>query len=225
MRPALRLASLMGLRVIYVFTHDSIFLGEDGPTHQPIEHLDALRAIPGLTLFRPADGVETAMAWAWALERTRGPVALALTRQELPPLVRPAGFAPADVWRGGYAVAQPAGTPDVVLLATGSEVSLAVDAAAKLAAEGIAARVVSLPCLERWAEQPEDWRRELVPDDTPVVAVEAARGESFRRWIGPRGLVVGIDRFGASAPIGALAEHFGFTPDQLAARVRKHLRG
>jgi transketolase len=225
MRPALRLASLMGLRVIYVFTHDSIFLGEDGPTHQPIEHLDALRAIPGLTLFRPADGVETAMAWAWALERARGPVALALTRQELPPLVRPAGFAPADVWRGGYAVVQPAGTPDVVLLATGSEVSLAVDAAAKLAAEGIAARVVSLPCLERWAEQPEDWRRELVPDDTPVVAVEAARGESFRRWIGPRGLVVGIDRFGASAPIGALAEHFGFTPDRLAERVRKHLRG
>jgi transketolase len=215
----------MGLRVIYVFTHDSIFLGEDGPTHQPIEHLDALRAIPGLTLFRPADGVETAMAWAWALERARGPVALALTRQELPSLVRPAGFAPADVWRGGYAVVQPAGTPDVVLLATGSEVSLAVDAAAKLAAEGIAARVVSLPCLERWAEQPEDWRRELVPDDTPVVAVEAARGESFRRWIGPRGLVVGIDRFGASAPIGALAEHFGFTPDRLAERVRKHLRG
>jgi transketolase len=143
----------------------------------------------------------------------------------VPPLVRPQGFAPADVWRGGYVVSQPAGKPDVVLLATGSEVALAVDAAAKLAAEGIAARVVSLPSLELWAEQPEEWRRGLLPaGDTPVVAVEAARGESLRRWVGPRGLVVGIDRFGASAPMGALAEHFGFTPDQLAERVRKHLR-
>jgi transketolase len=226
MRPAIRLAALMGLRVVYVFTHDSIFLGEDGPTHQPIEHLDALRAIPGLTVFRPADGVETAMAWAWALERARGPVALALTRQDVPPLARPGGFAPADVWRGGYAVVQPSGPPDVVLLATGSEVSLAVDAAGKLAADGVSARVVSLPSLELWAEQPAEWRQALVPaDGTPVVAVEAARGESLWRWLGPRGLVVGIDRFGASAPIGALAEHFGFTPDQLAERVRSHLRG
>jgi transketolase len=225
LRPSLRLACLMGLRVVYVFTHDSIFLGEDGPTHQPIEHLDALRAIPGLTVFRPADGVETAMAWGWALERARGPVALALTRQDVPPLVRPAGFAPADVWRGGYAVTQPAGPPDVVLMATGSEVALAVDAAAKLAPDGVVARVVSLPSLELWAEQPDDWRRTLVPEATPVVAVEAARGESFRRWIGARGLVVGIDHFGASAPAGALAPHFGFTPDQLAERVRRHLRG
>ena len=225
MRPAIRLAALMGQRVVYVFTHDSIFLGEDGPTHQPIEHLDALRAIPELTVFRPADGVETAMAWAWALERASGPVALALTRQDLPPLVRPAGFAPIDVWRGGYAVVDPSSRPDVVLLATGSEVALAVDTAAKLSGDGIAARVVSLPSLELWAAQSEEQRRALVPaDDTPVVAVEAARGDSFRRWIGARGLVVGIDRFGASAPIGALAEHFGFTPDQLAARIRQHLR-
>jgi transketolase len=226
MRPAIRLACLMGVRVVYVFTHDSIFLGEDGPTHQPIEHLDALRVIPNITLFRPADGVETAMAWAWALERARGPVALALTRQELPPLVRPGGTAPADVWRGAYAVVQPSRAPDVVLIATGSEVSLSVDAAAKLAADGITARVVSMPSLELWAQQPEEWRGALVPTDgTPIVAVEAARGESFRRWIGARGLVYGIDHFGASAPAGALAEHFGFTPDKLAARVRKHLRG
>ena len=225
LRPALRLAALMQQRVIYVFTHDSIFLGEDGPTHQPIEHLDALRAIPNLTVFRPADGVETAMAWAWALERARGPVVLALTRQDVPALLRPSGFAPADVWRGGYAVV-PAERPDVVLLASGSEVALAVDTAAKLAADGITARVLSMPCLELWAEQPEEWRRSLLPgDDTPVVAVEAARGDSYWRWVGPRGLVVGLDRFGASAPFGALAEHFGFTPDQLAERVRKHLRG
>jgi transketolase len=225
MRPAIRLAALMGQRVVYVFTHDSIFLGEDGPTHQPIEHLDALRAIPELTVFRPADGVETAMAWAWALERASGPVALALTRQDLPPLTRPAGFAPTDVWQGGYAVVEPAARPDVVLLATGSEVALAVDATAKLSGEGIGARVVSMPSLELWAAQPEEQRHALVPDDgTPVVAIEAACGESFRRWVGPRGLVLGIDRFGASAPIGALAEHFGFTPDQLAARIRQHLR-
>src|SRR5690606_20828491 len=121
-------------------------------------------------------------------------------------------------------VVVPAAKPDVVVLATGSEVALAVEAAAKLAADGVTARVVSMPCLERWAEQPDDWRRTHVPvDGPPIVAVEAARGESFRRWIGARGLVVGIERFGASAPLGALAEHFGFTPDQLAARIRKHL--
>jgi transketolase len=225
MRPAIRLAALMGLRVVYVFTHDSIFLGQDGPTHQPIEHLDALRAIPKLTLFRPADGVETALAWAWALEHARGPVALALTRQDLPPLARPAGFRAEDVWRGGYAVVEPARAADVVLLATGSEVSLAVEAAAKLAGEGVAARVVSVPSLELWAAQPDAYRRALVPEAVPAVAVEAARGESFRRWLGARGLVYGIERFGASAPIGPLAEEFGFTPDRLAERVRAHLRG
>ena len=225
MRPPIRLAALMGVRVLYVFTHDSIFLGQDGPTHQPIEHLDALRAIPSLTLFRPADGIETALAWAWALERGRGPVAFVLTRQELPPLARPAGFRNEDVWRGGYAVVEPERAADVVLLATGSEVSLAVEASAKLAGEGIAARVVSMPSLELWAQQPESYRRALLPDAVPAVAVEAARGESFRRWIGARGLVYGIDRFGASAPIGPLAEEFGFTPDKLAERVRKHVRG
>jgi transketolase len=225
MRPPIRLAALMGIRTLYVFTHDSIFLGEDGPTHQPIEQLDALRGIPNLTLFRPADGVETAYSWAWALEHARGPVALVLTRQDLPPLRRPVGFGPADVGRGAYPVLDPAGRPDVVLVATGSEVALACETAAKLAPDGVAARVVSMPSLERFAEQPEDWRRALVPAETvPVVAVEAARGESFWRWVGPRGLVYGIDRFGASAPAGALAEAYGFTPDALADRVRRHLR-
>jgi transketolase len=225
MRPPIRLAALMGARVLYVFTHDSIFLGQDGPTHQPIEHLDALRAIPNLTLFRPADGIETALVWAWALERGRGPVAFVLTRQELPPLARPASFRNEDVWRGGYAVVEPERAADVVLLATGSEVSLSVEAAAKLAGEGLASRVVSVPSLELWAQQPESYRRTLLPEGVPAVAVEAARGESFRRWTGSRGLVYGIDRFGASAPIGPLAEEFGFTPDKLAERVRKHVRG
>jgi transketolase len=225
MRPALRLAALMRTRSIFVFTHDSIFLGEDGPTHQPIEQLDALRAIPGLRVFRPADGVETAMAWAWIAEHATGPAMLALTRQKVRPLEREAPFALEDVWRGGYAVRDPGEATRVVLVATGSEVGLACDAADKLHAEGLPARVVSLPCLSLFLEQPEDARRRLIPDDgTPVVAVEAARGESLRRLVGGRGLVYGIDGFGASAPLADLAAHFGFTPDQLAERVLKHVR-
>ncbi len=225
MRPSIRLAALMEQRVVYVFTHDSIFLGEDGPTHQPIEQLDALRAIPGLTLFRPADGVETAMAWAWALERARGPVALALTRQTLPALRREAAFRPEDVWRGAYAVVEPDGKPDVVLLATGSEVSLCVEAAAKLRSEGVAVRVVSAPSLELFRDLPEAERRTLLPGGTtPVVAVEAARGRSFEGLVAPRGFVYGIDRFGASAPYADLAQEFGFTPDRVAQRVLQRLR-
>ena len=224
LRPAIRLASLMSLRVVYVLTHDSIFLGEDGPTHQPIEHLDALRAIPGLTVFRPADGLETAMAWAYALEAARGPVALALTRQALPPLVRPAGADPKAVWRGGYLARDANGRPDVVLVATGSEVSLACEAAEKLASQQVAARVVSMPSLELFAEQPDAYRHALLPaDGTPIVAVEMARGESFWRHLGARGLVYGVQRFGASAPQSQLAGRFGFTPDQLAARVLAHI--
>jgi transketolase len=223
MRPSLRLAALMRARSTFVFTHDTIFLGEDGPTHQPIEHLDALRAIPGFTVFRPADGVETALAWAFAAQRARGPVAIVLTRQKLAAIARPAGFRLEDVWRGGHAVRECA-APDVVLVATGSEVVLACAAADLLAAQDRAVRVVSLPCLELFLEQPEAWRRELVPGHrVPVVAVEAARGGSLFPVVGSRGLVYGLGRFGASAPFGALAEEFGFTPDALAAAVRGHL--
>ncbi len=226
LRPSLRLAALLGVPSLFVFTHDSIYLGEDGPTHQPIEQLDALRAIPNLPVWRPADGVETAAAFAWAARHTSGPTLFALTRQKLPPLERPAGFRPADVWRGAYAVADPA-DPQVVLVASGSEVSLACAAAEKLAADRVPARVVSLPCLELFAEQPEAWRRALVPsgDGPPVVAVEAARGQSLHALVGARGLVYGIDRFGASAPYTDLAEYFGFTPDRLRARILEHLRG
>ncbi|MEZ4216246.1 MAG: transketolase [Myxococcota bacterium] len=222
MRPAIRLAALMGVRSIFVFTHDSIFVGEDGPTHQPIEQLDSLRAIPNLPVWRPADGVETAAAYAWILEQASGPALLSLSRQKVKALERAKGFALADVWKGGYAVVEPKGKPDVVLLATGTEVRLACDAAAKLAAGGLAVRVVSVPCLELFEAQGDAYVEGLVPDDgTPVVAVEAARGESFRRLVGRKGLVYGIDRFGASAPAPALAEHFGFTPDALAARVKE----
>jgi transketolase len=225
MRPSIRLAALMKLPTLFVFTHDSIFLGEDGPTHQPIEHLDSLRAIPGLTVWRPADGIETAMAWAWAAEHRDGPVLFSLTRQKVRALVRPDAFVLEDVSRGGYAVKDPGAQVEVVLIATGSEVALACDAEEKLRAEGVGARIVSLPCLEVFLAQPEEYRRSLVPDDgTPVVAVEAGVGESLRRLVGARGLVYGIDRFGASAPTADLAEEFGFTPDKLARRVLAHLR-
>jgi transketolase len=225
MRPAIRLAALMGVRSVFVFTHDSIFLGEDGPTHQPVEQLDALRAVPNLRVFRPADGLETAAAWAWIAERATGPALLALSRQKVRALERRAPFALRDVWKGGYAVRDPGTDTRVIFVATGSEVSLACDAADKLGADGLHARVVSLPCLELFLEQPEAHRRALLPGDgTPVVAVEAARGESLRRLVGERGLVYGIDRFGVSAPFADLAAHFGFTPDQVAERVRDHVR-
>jgi len=222
MRPAVRLASLMRARTIFVFTHDSIFLGEDGPTHQPIEHLDALRAIPGLTLFRPADAVEVAAAWAWALQRARGPVALVLTRQTVPAFERDPGFEPGLVWRGAYPVRRAAERPDVVLVATGSEVPPACEAAAALARDGIAARVLSAPSLELFDAEPEAWRRELLPEGVPLVAIEAARGGSFHRY-GERVLVVGIQRFGMSAPYKDLGERFGITGAAIAERVRAHL--
>ncbi len=225
MRPSIRLAALMGVPSIFVFTHDSIFLGEDGPTHQPIEQLDALRAIPGLRVFRPADGVETAMAWAWIAEHREGPALLSLSRQSVPAVRRSAAFEPEQVWRGGYVVEDPAAPIGVVLLATGSEVALAVEAARELREAGIAARVVSLPCLELFLEQDAEYRRSVIPDDgTPVVAIEASRAESLRRVVGANGWIYGIDRFGASAPFEDLAREYGFTPKQLAERVRAELR-
>jgi len=224
-RPAIRLAALMGVKTIFVFTHDSIFLGEDGPTHQPIEQVDSLRLIPGLRVFRPADGIETAMAYAWIASEAEGPGLLALTRQTLPSLERPGNFELKDVWRGAYAVQDPGEATQVVVLASGSEVSLAIEAAAKLQADGLAARVVSVPCLELFLEQPESYRRALIPEDgTPVVAVEAGRGAAFGRLVGSRGLLYGIDSFGKSAPQADLAEDFGFTPDQLAGSIRDHVR-
>jgi transketolase len=224
MRPSLRLAALMRARSCFVFTHDSIFVGEDGPTHQPIEQLDALRAIPGLTVLRPADAVEAALAWAWVVTEARGPVALALTRQTVPALKRQVPLGLETLARGAYTVREPAGRPDVVLVASGSEVSLACEAAALLSSDGVAARVVSAPSLELLAAQPAAYRDELLPEGLPLVAVEAGRAESFRGLVAREGLVYGIERFGASAPYKKLAEHFGFTPDALARRIRELLR-
>ena len=224
MRPAIRLAALMKTRVIYVFTHDSFYVGEDGPTHQPIEQLDSLRCVPGLTLFRPADGVETAMAYAWAMQRADGPVLLALTRQTVALPDRPGNFELEDVWKGAYTVRECGKKADAVLLASGSEVSLACGAADELAASGIDARVVSMPSVECFMAQSESEQLALLPDDgTPIVAIEAGLGESYRRFVGRGGLIIGMGHFGESAPGGTLAEHFGFTAGQVAARVRQHL--
>jgi transketolase len=228
MRPAIRLAALMGVPSIYVFTHDSIFVGEDGPTHQPIEQLDGLRSVPGLTLFRPADGIETAMAWAWILEKAEGPSVLALTRHKVPAISRSRDFDPYDVWRGGYRVcelgAESGAAPRVVLLASGSELALAISAAEELAASGVSSRVVSVPCQELFARQSDEYQASLVPEQgSLLVAVEAGRAQSYRRWVGRSGLVYGLDRFGASGPYGELAEHFGFTPTALVDRIRQEL--
>jgi transketolase len=221
-RNAVRMAALMKQRVVLVFTHDSIGLGEDGPTHQPVEHVQSLRLIPNMRVWRPCDTVETAAAWADALERTDGPTSLVLTRQALPAQPRDAARQ-AAIGRGGYVLAEPAGAPDLVLIATGSEVSLAVDAAQLLEAQGRRVRVVSMPCTSLFDAQDEAYRRQVLPPGVPRVAIEAGVRDGWWRYVGERGAVVGIDTFGASAPARKLFEHFGFTAAnvaQVAAALR-----
>ena len=219
-RPAIRLSALMRRQVLWIFTHDSIFLGEDGPTHQPIEHLTALRAIPHLLVARPADGLETAAAFAMALERRDGPTLIVLTRQNLPTLER-TGVDAAVLRRGGYVLreAPSAARDPVTLIATGSEVWLAAEAAKKLGEAGLAARVVSMPLPQRFLEQEASWREAVIPPEGRRVAIEAGVPDYWHRFVGPRGLVIGLDRFGESAPLAALQEHFGFTPERVAQRV------
>jgi transketolase len=220
MRPAIRLAALMEQPVIYVFTHDSVWVGEDGPTHQPVEHLLALRAIPGLVVLRPADANETAAAWAVALERTAGPTALLLSRQGLPVLKRAREIGSEGVARGAYILSDAeSGTPAVVVIATGGEVTLAIDAAAELAGRGIEARVVSMPSWELFAEQSEDYRRRVLPPTVPRLAVEAGVTLGWRDIVGDTGAVIGIDRFGASAPGAEVVERFGLTVEAVVKKA------
>jgi transketolase len=221
MRPAIRLAALMNLRSIYVFTHDSVGVGEDGPTHQPIEHAASLRAIPRLTVVRPADANETASAWRVAMTR-RGPTALLLTRQALPVL---AGTG--DVARGGYVLADAEGRPDVILIASGSEVALAVEARARLSGRGLAARVVSLPSWELFDAQPREYRDSVLPPSVLArVAIEAGVAQGWERYTGAFGAVVGIvDRFGASAPLKVVMEKLGFTAENVAAKAAEVVEG
>ena len=222
-RPAIRLSALMKLQVIWVFTHDSVFLGEDGPTHEPIEHLAALRAIPDLLVLRPADGPETAGAWGLALERREAPTLLALTRQNLPALERARPLDAATMRRGGYVLDDAAGA-GVTIVATGSEVWLAREAAQRMAAAGTPARVVSMPAPQLFLEQDAGWRDAVLPRGGRVVSLEAASTFGWHRVVGERGLCVGIDRFGESAPLAEMQEHFGFTPEKVARRVLDWLR-
>jgi transketolase len=221
----------MRLRTILVFTHDSIGLGEDGPTHQAIEHAASLRLVPNLDLWRPCDAVETAIAWAEALARGDGPTALLLTRQNVP-------FAPRDaartaaIRRGGYVLADfdpQAARGRAVIIATGSEVALALGARDALRGEGIAARVVSMPCTQRFDRQDDAWRAAVLPRGVPRVAVEAGASDGWRKYVGaaddPNAAVVGLDRYGESAPGGLLFRHFGFTVENVAAAVRSVVNG
>jgi transketolase len=219
-RPSIRLAALMKLRVIFAYTHDSIFLGEDGPTHQAVEHLSALRLIPNLLVIRPADGLETAAAWGLALERSEGPTLLALSRQAVPALARPASFSAAELRRGASLLRDSDARDAITLIATGSEVGVAVDAAERLATVGLAARVVSMPAPQLFAEQDEAWRRHLLPPGGRRVSIEAGVTEYWRAIVGERGLTIGVDRYGESAPAEVLAGHFGLTGEAVAKRVR-----
>ncbi len=221
MRPAIRLACLMKQHVIYVLTHDSIGLGEDGPTHQPIEHLASLRAMPNLTVLRPADANETAEAWKFAVKSNKGPTLLALTRQSLPTLDRSI-FGPAELLhRGAYVLKDVDGTPDALILASGSEVKLALEAAETLAKDGTAARVISMPSWELFDAQSEDYKNSVLPAHvTARVAIEAGVTQGWHKYVGKHGKVIGLDHFGASAPINDLFTNFGITAESVVQAVQ-----
>ncbi|MCH2266380.1 MAG: transketolase [SAR324 cluster bacterium] len=222
-RPAIRLSALMRQRVIYVMTHDSIGLGEDGPTHQPVEHVSSLRAIPNLNVFRPCDTVETAECWAAALAASSTPSILSLSRQGLP-CMRTEHTDENLSAKGGYVLAEAEGTREVSLIASGSEVSIAMEARDQLQAEGVSAAVVSMPCLEKFEEQNQQYRDQVTPPEIPVVVVEAAIEQSWGRYLGRKGKFVGMSTFGASAPAGDLYKHFGITTENVRKAVKEVLR-
>jgi transketolase len=222
MRPPVRLACIMNRHVIYVYTHDSIGLGEDGPTHQPIEQLSALRAIPEMTLIRPADASETAEAWRTALKHKKGPVALVLTRQKLPFIDRSKYASASGLARGAYVLADtPGGAPQVVLMSSGSEVGLILDAQKTLEAGGIRARAVSMPSHELFARQDQAYRDSVLPKAVKRIAMEAAHPMSWYRWVGDDGVIIGIDRFGASAPAATIYEHLGITAARMVETAKQ----
>jgi len=218
-RNALRMAALMKLGVIFVYTHDSIGLGEDGPTHQPIEHVSSLRMIPGLDVWRPADTLESAYAWVCAVERNNGPSALVFSRQNLPYL-KDSAREGKDIRRGGYIVRDSGDEPEAVLIATGSEVTLALQAQDLLASKGIDVRVVSMPCTEVFDRQDAEWHERVLPNELPRIAIEAGTSDFWHKYVGLDGKVIGIDVYGESAPAGELFKHFGFTAERVAESVR-----
>jgi len=226
MRPPVRLAALMDIPVIFLYTHDSIGLGEDGPTHQPIEQLMSLRAMPRLLTFRPADANEVSETWRVIMPLKRQPVAVALTRQGVPTFDRSKYASAAGVAKGAYIMADSGGTPEVILMGTGSELQLCVGAYEKLVAEGVKARVVSMPCWELFEQQSPEYKKQVLPPEVKArVAVEAGATMGWREYVGPDGLVVGRDDFGASAPIKDLLKHFGFTVDNVVAKAREVMKG
>ncbi|MHB8656161.1 MAG: transketolase [Terriglobia bacterium] len=225
-RPTIRLAALMGIHSIFVFTHDSIFVGEDGPTHEPVEQIPSLRAIHNICLIRPADANETAVAWRVAIEHRGGPVVLALTRQNLPIIDRAKYGSAEGLTRGAYVLADAKGkTPDIILIATGSEVALALESSEKLSAEGIAVRVVSMPSWELFEKQPQSYRDEVLPPTiTTRLAIEAASPFGWERYVGLKGAVIGVNRYGASAPYQVIAEKLGFTSANVVKRAHELLK-
>jgi len=218
-KPALRMAAIMDVHSIFVFTHDSIGLGEDGPTHQPVEHLTMLRAVPRLTDFRPADANETSAAWGLALER-RGPSFMALSRQDLPLLDPEKQGVFEGVRKGAYIVEQGGERPDVLIVGTGAELWPAVRAAEQLKKEGIAARVVSMPSTKIFDEQPESYRQQIFPEGLPKLAIEAGATLGWWKYVGRDGDVIGLDRFGASAPGATVLEKLGFSTENVVARAK-----
>ena len=225
MRPTIRLAAFMERHVIYVYTHDSIGLGEDGPTHQPVEQLSTLRAIPGMTVIRPADASETAEAWRAALKHRKGPVALVLTRQKLAFIDRGKYASAAGTAKGAYVLADsPGGAPEVVLISSGSEVAVILEAQKKLAADGVRARAVSMPSQEIFARQNEEYQRSVLPEGVRRIAMEAAHPMSWYKWVGSDGVVLGIERFGASAPASRLFTELGMTVDRIVDAAKKLVR-
>jgi transketolase len=225
MRPAIRLAALMQTHVIFIFTHDSIALGEDGPTHQPIEHLMSLRAIPGLTVIRPADANETAVAWTTIIER-KGPIALVLTRQKLPILELNQYPIIHGVPRGAYILVDgESRKPDIILIATGSEVHLALASREALKKKGVDARVVSMPSWELFEEQPPDYKGRVLPRTVPKLALEAGSTLGWSKYVGNEGTVIGVDRFGASAPGEIVYSSLGFTTKNVVQHSIKMVEG
>jgi transketolase len=218
-RNALRMAALMKVRAISVFTHDSIGLGEDGPTHQPIEHAASLRLVPHLDVWRPCDGPETVVAWRSAIERRDGPTCLLLSRQALPTQPRDARQL-ALIERGGYVLLDAAGAPDAIVIATGSEVAVAIAARELLAAQGYRVRVVSMPSTTVFDRQPGDYQDAILPSNVPCVAVEAGVRDFWRKYVGRSGAVIGMEGFGESAPAEKLYAHFGITAERVAEAVR-----
>jgi transketolase len=223
-KPAIRLSALMELPVIHIFTHDSIGLGEDGPTHQPVEHLAGLRAIPGLTVIRPCDANEVAAAWRVAVDRTHGPVALVLTRQGVPIVDRSKHASADGLAKGGYVLADSDGDPELILIATGSEVALALDAYDALTADGVKARVVSLPSWELFDQQSEAYRDSVIPPGVAArVSIEEASILGWDRYVGPQGEAIGMHTFGSSAPLKDVQTKFGFTPEKVVETAREVL--